>query len=158
MLLLLQIIFSEIPVQMLLYLNSDHFYGCFSYFRGPFRKVQDASYNLRFKLSFLRSSFGCFTKRNFLESPALSIKPFQKVQRELQHPWFLKLLCLVQKLKCERGEPPRTPQQLRPCLLIFNLFSFKKLFSFSFQSVQCTSCRFFQTQSNLVSILLQERF
>ena len=31
----------------------------------------------------LCSSFGWSTIRNFLESPALSIRPFQKVQREV---------------------------------------------------------------------------
>ena len=37
MLLLLQRIFSEVLVLMLLYLNLDHLYECFSYFRGIFR-------------------------------------------------------------------------------------------------------------------------
>ena len=54
MLLLLQRIFSEVPVLMLLYLNLDHFYGCFSSFTGPFRQAWNASYNLRFKLWFFK--------------------------------------------------------------------------------------------------------
>ena len=35
------------------------------------------------KSSSLRSSFRCSTKRNFSKGPALSIGPFQKVQREV---------------------------------------------------------------------------
>ena len=52
MLLLLQRIFSESPVLMLLCLIVDHWYGCFSYFRGIFQQVQDSFCNLTSKLSF----------------------------------------------------------------------------------------------------------
>ena len=49
----------------------------------------------------LWSSFGWFTKRNFSEGPALSIGPFQKVQREVIYPlcseknWNWRILDLV---------------------------------------------------------------
>ena len=119
MLLLLQGIFSEVLVLMLLYSIADHLYGCLSSLRGLFQQFQDPAYYLTFKLSFIVVFFrmvhnkkffrrsivkyqtisegpsgviyfpyivrksGCSTIRNFSEGPALSIRPFQKVQREV---------------------------------------------------------------------------
>ena len=40
---LLQIIFSEVPVLILLYLIVDHWYECFSGFRGRFQYVHDSA-------------------------------------------------------------------------------------------------------------------
>ena len=51
-LLLLQTIFPEVQVLMLLYSIVDHLYGCFSYCRGLFQQVQDSIYDLTFKLWF----------------------------------------------------------------------------------------------------------
>ena len=49
---LLQRIFSEVLVLMLLYSIMDHLYECFCYLRGLFQWVQDSACNLTFKLSF----------------------------------------------------------------------------------------------------------
>ena len=57
MLLLLQIIFSEVSVLILLYSIWDHLYGYFSFFRGLFQQVQDSAYNLLFKFSFIMVFF-----------------------------------------------------------------------------------------------------
>ena len=53
MLLLLQRIFTEVPVLILLYLILDQSYECFSSFRELFHWVQDAAYNLTFRLLFI---------------------------------------------------------------------------------------------------------
>ena len=96
MLLLLQKIFLEVPVLMLLYVILDHLYGCF--LAGPgFR------HNLSLNSHSLWSSLGWFTKRNFSEGPALSIGPFQKVQREVIYNSYVvrkneKSPLIVQKL------------------------------------------------------------
>ena len=50
MLLLLQRIFWEVPVLVLLYLIVHHLYGCFCCFRRLVLYVQDPAYNLTFKL------------------------------------------------------------------------------------------------------------
>ena len=80
MLLLLQRIFSEVPVLVLLYLTVDHLHGCFSYSRGLFQQIQDSAYNLTFRFSFI-VVFGRSTIKT-LVGPALSVGPFQKVQHE----------------------------------------------------------------------------
>ena len=63
--LLLQRIFSKVPVLMLLYLIVDRLYRCFSCCRGLFRSVQDFAYDLRSKLSFIVVFFRMVHKKNF---------------------------------------------------------------------------------------------
>ena len=72
MLLLLQKIFSEVLILMLLYSVVDHLHGNFH---------QNSDHKLTFKLSFI--VVGQSTIRNFSEGPALAIGPFHKVQREV---------------------------------------------------------------------------
>ena len=68
---------------MLLYLIMGHLYGCFSCFGRLYQKVQDSTYNLSFKISFIVVFFEWSTMRKFSGGPTLSIGPFQKVQREV---------------------------------------------------------------------------
>ena len=63
--LLLQRIFSKVPVLMLLYLIVDRLYRCFSCCRGLLRSVQDFAYNLRSKLSFIVVFFRMVHKKKF---------------------------------------------------------------------------------------------
>ena len=51
--------------------------------RGLLQEVQDSSYNLTFKLSFIMAFFGWSIIRKVSVSPALSSRPFQNVQREV---------------------------------------------------------------------------
>ena len=67
---------------MLLYLILDILHGCFSCFRGLFRKVLDSAYNLKFTLSLFKVSFQMEHKKKLSEGPALIIGAFQKVQRD----------------------------------------------------------------------------
>ena len=83
MLLLLQRIFSEVPVLMLLYLILDNLYGCFSCFRGLFWKFWDSSYNLRFKLSFFKVFFQMVHKKKLFRRFSVKYRTVQKVQREV---------------------------------------------------------------------------
>ena len=67
-------------------------------------RISSIMYSLNFHS--LWSFFGWSTKRNFSEGPALSIGPFQKVQREVIYPlcseknwnWRILDLVLVRKL------------------------------------------------------------
>ena len=77
MLLLLQIIFSEIPVFMLLYLIVDHLMDA-SLVSEDFFGRSRISPIISFKLSLIAVFFRKATKRNFSEGLVISIGPFRK--------------------------------------------------------------------------------
>ena len=83
MLLLLQIIFSEISVLMLLYLIVDHLMDASLVLEDFFGRSR-ISPIISFKLSLIAMFFQKATKRNFSEGLVISIGPFQrKDQREV---------------------------------------------------------------------------
>ena len=83
MLLLLQIIFSEVLVLMLLYSIVGHLCGCFSCFRRLFQQVQDSAYNLTFKLLFIVVFFGMVQNNKLFRMSNVKFGLFQKVQRKV---------------------------------------------------------------------------
>ena len=104
MLLLLQRTFTEGPELMLLHLVVDHFYGCFPYFRGLFQQAQDSAYNLTFKL-FPHCGIVVFewsTMRNLAEGPALSVRHFQNIQREVIYFLFVVIRKWKAAVNCKK--------------------------------------------------------
>ena len=113
MLLLLQRVFSEVPVLILLYLILDHLYGSFSCFRRLFVWVQDSADNLRFKLSFFG---GFFFYLGFLSQPLTNHKtageggghflnsslPLPPISQTLRLSFFVVFFWMVHKKKLFR--------------------------------------------------------
>ena len=78
MLLLLQRIFSEVPVLTLLYSIVDHLYGRFSCFRGLFLQVQDSTHNLLFKLSFIVLFFQLIRNQKLFRRSSVEHRTFSE--------------------------------------------------------------------------------
>ena len=90
-------LFAKVCAPKVIHLIVDHLYGCYSCFRGRFQS-RITPLNSR---SFW-SSFGWSAVRNFSESPALSIGPFKKVQREVISEAETVGPCLVRESKWGR--------------------------------------------------------
>ena len=77
-LLLLQRIFSEVPVLMLLYSNVDYLHGCFSCFRALCQQVLDSAYNLTFKLLFIVAFFRMFHNKKCYSRSNVKYRTFSE--------------------------------------------------------------------------------
>ena len=129
MLLLLQTIFWEGTVLMLLYLIVDHLHGCFSCFRGLFQQFQISSYNLPFKLSFIAVFFRMVRNEKLFRRPSVKYWTFSESPTWCNNPaikqytWCLKLKLLgLLWFENWSGGPssPWSAQWLRPCsILVF---------------------------------------